>query len=61
MNPWKYFKWIRLIGEQFIEGMFTNAHSYLMESMDRIANITSEIAQVEAEIARLRINKGRRK
>jgi hypothetical protein len=50
-----------LIGEQFIEGMFTNAHSYLMESMDRIANITSEIAQVEAEIARLRINKGRRK
>ncbi|XP_046642811.1 uncharacterized protein LOC124327838 isoform X1 [Daphnia pulicaria] len=46
-----------LIGEQFIEGMFTNAHSYLMESMDRIANITSEIAQVEAEIARLRINK----
>nr|CAH0105849.1 unnamed protein product [Daphnia galeata] len=43
-----------LINENLIEGIFSISHNYLMESLKRIANISSEIAQVELQIAHLK-------
>lgn len=43
----------RLTDEKLIEAVFKSAHNYLIESLERIAKISSEIAQVKRQITSL--------
>lgn len=52
----------RLANRELVEGVMTNAHKYLMESIIRVSKLNSEICKLESEITKQGDNRlGKRK